>query len=492
MRLVDAYYKPLRGASQPEVDAAYIQVERNGFTLDVPYLNSQAEIARRDEAEKLQSLFELFRNAVPQGESYSHDRVDIDSIWSSPVKLQKLIHEYLGIAPSPIWKKGEVRRGEVKLDGVALEYLSAANPSFRPLLSSIVGLRRIRGSLKYLAKLPRYVDSTDGLVHPVYGADSDDSDSTGTNSGRNVMKNPEGQQIPNSKEKDAYAIRKGFNAPVGEILVVRDYAAMEAVILHAICMALFEDDSLSGTNDPTVDFHGENAREVFGRILRWKHPTRLQTLDEFDLSEYQTDPYLKDRRRDAKTVFYGLQFCKGIRGFAYTLLNEAGEPVGETIAKQVVNGFLRVRPAIKKFQDWVVDYLWTFQKRKDFFPGIGSFTGRWRNVSDLVSDAFRTGQTDWKFKKAARQLTNHGGGQAPGADIKSTAVVRLINRQLVNPNLGKLQKDIHDELIVRGKPEHHEEISWNMEDCMENTYPLPAGIKLRTAGARGLTWYDAK
>ena len=494
IKLVDAYYNPIRGASQPDVDRAYIIIERNGFAVDTDYLNRQAAQARLDEAAKLQRLFELFQEAVPEGDTYSHDRNDVDGIWSSAVQLTKLVHGYLGLEKSPIWKKGEVRYGETKLDGVALEYLAAANPAFRPLLSGVVDLRRTRGCLKYLSKLPRYVDATDGLIHPVYGADSDDSDSTGTNSGRNVMKNPEGQQIPNSKEKDPYAIRKGFITPNPEtdILVVRDYSAMEAVVLHSICVAFFDDYSLAGCNDPNIDFHGENARQVFGRILRWTHPVSGKYLDEYPLSAYQTDPYLKDRRRDAKTVFYGLQFCKGIRGFAYTLLDTNGQPVGEAIARRVVEGFLSVLTGIKKFQDWVGDYLWSFRDRGDFYPGIGSFTGRWRNVSDLVLDSFRTGNVDWKYRKAVRQLTNHAGGQSPGADIKTTAVVALVNRQLKGECPGKTQMDIHDELHVRCLESEADEVSFHMEDCMENTYELPGGIKLRTAGAKGKNWYVAK
>lgn len=483
MRLVDSYFSPERGVSQPDVDRAYVLLERVGFALDVPYLNQQADIASQDELKCLADLDEYYKNSVPLSA-----RVPIN--WASPKQLDVLIHETLGLEPSPIWKKGEVSRykNDRKTDGVALEYLANTNPEYAALLREIINLRRIRGCLKYLRKLPLYVQE-DGLVHPVYGAPSDDDERAGARSGRSTMKNPEGQQIPNSEEKDPYAIRKGFIAPPGQMLVVRDYSAMEAVLLHCLCLALFDDDSMADANTST--FHNVNARTVFGTYLGWTHPVSGRRLNEFELEDFKTDPYLADRRRDAKTVFYGKQFCKSARGFGYTLLDANGQPIGEQLAQKICDAFDEARPGLKKWQDYVWNYLWRGLTRPGFYPGIAGFSGRWRDVSHLVEDALRSGRADWKFRKAWRQLCNHS-EQEGGAAIKTTALCHAQVELSKRNNVGIIQNDIHDELIARCDEADVEEVDAILKDKMENTFPLPCGVKLKTGGGHAVNWFVAK
>lgn len=480
VRLSDAYFKPARGVSQPEVDRAYVLLERTGFLLDVEYLDNQAATATADEFDCLGRLEAHWKNVGSGGEPAPN--------WASAAQLDKLLHDDLGLQPSPIWKKGEVslHKGDRKLDGVALEYLANTNKDYSEFIREILNLRRIRGCLKYLRKLPKYVDPRDGLVHPVYGSPSDDDERSGARSGRSTMKNPEGQQIPNSKEKDPYAIRKGFVAPPGQVLVVRDYQAMEAVLLHCLCLALFDDHSLADANTDT--FHNINARDVFGTHLGWIHPTTGVPIADCAIEDFKTDAVLKDRRRDAKTVFYGLQFCKSDRGFGYTLLDANGEPIGLEVAQRITSAFHTARPGLKKWQDFVWNYLIQSTQRKGFLPGIATFSGRWRDVSHLMQTYMQSGRIDWQFRKAWRQLCNHP-EQGGGADIKVTALVHLQRRL---PPGCFVQNDIHDELIVRC-PEHlADEVDELMKDCMENTYPLPCNVKLGTGGGKAKTWYDAK
>lgn len=484
MKLREIYFNPPRGVSQPEITRAYIELERTGFCLDVPYLNQQAEKAREDESKQLTELEHNLRSVV--GDSYLAERT-VDKIWSSGPQLDDLFHTVLGLEPSPIWKKGEVRNGERKCDGVALEYLAAANPEYRPILGGIVNLRRIRGCLKYLAKLPNYVWE-DGLVHPVYGSPSDSDERSGAKSGRSTMKSPEGQQIPNSEEKDPYQIRKGFIAPPGQVLVVRDYAAMEAVLLHCICLALFQDDSLASANSSI--FHAENASLVFGKYLNWKHPISGRPVSEYSLADFKTDDWLIDRRRDAKTIFYGLQFCKSVRGFGFTLLDENGQPIGQNKAQVIVDAFNEVRPGLKKWQDFCWDYLWKTSRMAGFKPGIATFSGRWREVSRLVEESVSRGKADWQFRKAWRQICNHP-EQGGGADIKCAALVKL-QAEFARTGIGRVQNDIHDELISRCNPGDVEEVLAIKKEKMENTYPLPCGVKLSTSGGSGVNWYEAK
>ena len=480
--LTESYFNPVRGVPYPLIDESYARLEETGFRLDVGYLNTQAEKATEDERLSLEAL----RVGIKDKGFESKSDEFIDSIWSSPTKLSQLLHGDLGLSPSPIWKKGEVPlwKGETKTDSVAIEYLANANPSVRALLKELLNLKRIRSSLKYLNKLPTFV-SSDGLVHPVYGPSQDDDESSGTNTGRTVMKNPEGQQIPTGEDKDPYLIRKGFIAPDGMVLVVRDYSAMEAVILHAICVQLFDDYSLEEATSST--FHAENARLVFGNHLGWRHPNG-RLIKDFSLDDFKKDPYLKDRRKDAKTIFYGLQFCKGARSFGYTLLDSNGIPIGESIAKQIVNAFLNVRTGLKKFQDFMMEYLQYFKdvrRRKSQVVGITDFVGRARNVEHLLEEFFKSGKIDWRFYKAWRQSCNHP-CQSGGANIKGAALYHCLDSGIV------VQNEIHDEFIARCKREDAEEVNEDMKYRMENTFELPAGVKLKTSGSIGDNWEEAK
>lgn len=476
LRSSDWYFAPPHGASQPEIDRAVVLLERNGFYVDVPYLNQQAELAKEDERKQLVALSMDYNNLVPPAARDS----DTDKIWSSSVKLDKLIHEQLNLEPSPIWKKGEVPmwKGERKLDSVALEYLGNKHKDYRPLLHGIVKLRQIRGSIKYLSKLPRFA-LEGGIIHPTYGPSSDSDDRYGAVTGRNGMKNPEGHQIPSSKEKDAYNIRKGFIAPPGMVKVVRDYQAQEVVVLAWIVEQLTGDRSLYSAVEMGGKFHSRNARNVFGTRLGWKHPTTGKRLDEYALEDFETDPYLKERRKDAKTVWYGAQFRKGGRGFGYTLLDYNGQPIGEDAGTAVLGAFLEENPGLQLWYDWVDDY---FTKNKY----IAECNGRIRDFSELLEEFFKWGKVNWKFWKTCR-----AGGNMPiqgtGASQKNAAIVSAFRHPVLS-KIATLEMEVHDELIWRCEPQHVAEVLALSKDVMENSYIFTC----KTSGGWGVNWADAK
>lgn len=483
----DWYYNPPWGVGQVQIDRALVLLERAGFVVDVPYLNAKAEEARSDESDQLASLRSTYRG-LEVADSAKTD-TEIDDLWSSSKQLDELLHLQMRLEPSPIWKKGEVAtwKGERKLDGVALEYLANDNPALRPFLSSIVNLRRVRGCIKYLSKLPRFI-GPDGFIHPVYGATSDDDDRGGTATGRNGMKNPECHQIPKEGEKDPYGIRRGFIAPPGQVLIVRDYSAQEVVILDWICRQLFDDDSLSRAVDPKVDFHSENALDVFGRQLGWVVPTGKgypdegRRVDSWGTAVFKTHPYLKKLRDDSKTVWYGAQFRKSGRGFGFTLLGPDGRPIGTAGGNAVLGGFLRVNPALQKWYDFVDEWFLT----RDY---MAESNGRYRQFTDLLDDP-KAGRAKrgWKYRAACRK-----GGNMPmqgmGASMKNAAVVSVQEDSRIQKCGGVLQLEVHDELICRADEGVADEVNEYLKDDMENCYKL---ISCRTGGGKGKNWRDAK
>ena len=473
----DDYFNPgAEYATGPQASRCIVELERNGFSVNVPLLNSKCETARQDEQLELYQLREDYR----QYDFPSKTDDEIDAIWSSSKQLLELVHSWLNLEPSPIYKKGQVAtwKGEVRLDGVALDYLGNKYKEHRVFLHRIRNLRTIRGCIKYLSKLPRFVGS-DGLIHPTYGPMGDEDENSGTHTGRLGMKNPEGHQIPLEEEKDPYHIRECFDVPKGYVKIVRDYQAMEVVELAYLCDKLFDDQSLYEAVKLGGKFHSKNAYNVFGKKLGWQYDGR--PISSYGLDEFKTT--LSKYRKDAKTVWYGAQYRKSGRGFGFTLLDTDGYPIGENAGQDVLDAFLEEAPALQKWYDFTDSWLLSHT----YMPTPG---GRLRDFADLLEDN-RHGKEfkkDWKFRSAARKAGNHP-IQGKGAEIKTLAIWYFISNPRTKAIGAMLEMDMHDELHVRCLPEVADEVDAILKDSMER-----AGKKYGciTDGGRGTTWKDAK
>lgn len=468
--LAEDYFNPIQGVTGEQITRSIVLLERAGFAVDVPLLNSKCAQAREDEAAVLRELRRDYRE-LRRGDSKSDE--EVDAIWSSATQLQELVHDYLKLPASPIYKKGQVAtwKGEIRLDGVALDYLGNEHVEYRAFLHRIRTLRTIRGSIKYLSKLPRFV-SADGFIHPTYGAMGDEDDRSGTNTGRLGMKNPEGHQIPAEEEKDPYDIRSCFVAPAGQVLIVRDYSAMEVVILAYLCKLLFNDSSLYEAVKLGGKFHTKNAKAVFGDKLAWKDPSG-RLISTYSMEEFTVDgTYGHKLRKDAKTVWYGAQYRKGGRGFGYTLLDSSGRPIGEKRGQDVLDGFLEEAPALNRWYNWTDRWL-------DLHTYMPSPGGLCRDLSSLLVEKIK-----WKIRSAGRKGGNHP-IQAMSATIKMAAIWACLNSPLLKKLGFVMQMEVHDELIHRGKPEYAEEADAEIKKCMEETYPLEG---LVTSGGIGKNW----
>jgi DNA polymerase-1 len=454
-----------------ELERCIIDMERNGFALDVEYCKSAAQKARVEENVCLTELAKLLEILKWSGPEVN---------WASPAQLVRLFHDHLKLPPSPIWKKGRVKvdAGERKTDEAALGWLrERASGPVANLLDELVRLRRIRGAIKYLEKLPGYV-APDGLVHAVSGPSMDTDDRAGTITWRLASKNPEIMQIPSDPKKDWFRIRRAFVAPKGYKLLVADETALEVVILGHLLIRLFDDHQLADMAAPGApDIHSVNARLVFGKYLDWSRHGR--NVKDFPLEAFKSADYpeLVQLRQDIKAVWYGLMYGKSAYGFATSLRDANGQPIGETAAQRIIDALFEAVPGVPKYQNYVLSYI----KEHHGIPGLG---GAWCDLSELTKSG-----DEWRIRRAHRIAQNYP-MQEGGARVIGHAMVE-ISRDATLTQAGLLvERQIHDELDFRF-PEGADEsvLKVGIERAM-TSYPLESTLSVKMGV--GYTWDDCK
>lgn len=456
-----------------------VRMERNGFALDVEYCKEAEGKARVEEEVCLTELSKICDSlGVRDAEGIN---------WASPKQLVRLLHDELKLPPSPVWKKGRVKldRGERKTDEAALGWIRdrTTSPGVGRLLDELVRLRRVRGAIKYLAKLPNYV-AGDGLVHPVSGPSMDQDDRAGTITWRLASKNPEVMQIPTDPKKDWFRIRRAFVAPAGYKLLVADETALEVVILGHLLIKLFDDHQLADMASPGApDIHSVNARLVFGKYLGWKRhgrPVKDFPLESFKDPDY---PELVQLRQDIKAVWYGLMYGKSAYGFATSLRDENGNPIGESAAQRIIDALFAAVPGVPKYQDYVASYVVEHH-------GIPGLVGAWCDLSELTKSG-----DEWRIRRAIRIAQNYP-MQEGGARVIGHAMVEIgSDPTLLNHGL-LVERQIHDELDFRyperdsrGRPTNEGAILEGVRRAM-TSFPLESVLSVKMA--TGYNWDEAK
>lgn len=463
-----------KSAKIQEIDDAVIAMEQAGFMIDAEYCARGAALSRADEEALLDRLW---RDLGTKGIGVT--RTSADAIWSSHPQLCLLLEKELKLPPSPYKVKGKVNlnAGQRSTDKRALEWIltrTGSDETARRIVEGITDLRRIRNSVKYLEKFPRFIGA-DGFIHPTCGPASDEDDRVGAVTGRFGMKLPEGQQIPKDPKKDRYEIRRAFIAPPGMKLVVADYTALEVVILANICEMLFGDTLLLELTAPGQDIHAYNAHRIFGVFLDWRTDSGRRIRDLGNQKLYKTDPELVWYRDLVKTIWYGLMYGKGAYGFGLTLKDKNGDILGETRAQEILDTLFQACPFIKKWHDWVAAKL-----RKDGV--ICGLDGREINYTSLIE------RGTWGFAAACR-----GGDNAPmqitGAAVIGSAMVTAHNSPELRDLGAIMQLQIHDELQWRAPAGTAAQVAGIVGEIMQGAYPLK---NLRSEVKIGDTWKECK
>lgn len=454
-----------------ELEREIIRMERNGFALDVEYCKAAEAKARGEEAVCLTELHKLVENLMGREQEVN---------WASPQQLVRLLHDDLKLPPSPLWKKGRVKidAGERKTDEVALGWIREKSAGrVRDLLDELVRLRRIRGAIKYLSKLPGYV-APDGLVHAVSGPSMDSDERAGTITWRLASKNPEVMQIPTDPKKDWFRIRRAFVAPPGYKLLVADETALEVVILGHLLISLFDDHQLADMAAPGApDIHSVNARLVFGRYLGWTAHGRKVESYPLDCFKDPSYPELIQLRQDIKAVWYGLMYGKSAYGFATSLRDADGNPIGEEAAQRIIDALYEAVPGVPRYQGYVLRYI----KEHHGIPGL---SGAWCDLSELTRS-----NDEWRIRRAHRIAQNYP-MQEGGARVIGHAMVEIgLDEEL--RRLGLLvERQIHDELDFRFPVGADEGVIKTGIERHMTSYPLESVLSVKMG--TGYTWDDCK
>lgn len=464
-----------------QVDEAVFSMERAGVLVDADFCGRTAEVAADDEMAAWEDLSTWVASTGLEPTDVLgrplriRDAEDDSRAGESGVRLREMLHDRLGLPPSPFWKKGAVKEGEVKLDATAIAWLAGHVPEHRADLRRLLDLRRARGCLKYLRKLPRFANPHTGRVHCVFGPASDEDERVGALTGRLAVKKPELQQIPRDARKDVYGIRQAFVAGPGNSLLCVDYTALEVVIFAHLTKALFGmDDMVAAVQPGAPDIHSVHALGVFRDHLGVDFLGGVQP----DQVKKHADPRVQQCRDDIKSIFYGLNYGKGTWGFGNTLFDADGNALGEKRAGAMLDGLFAFRPGIPAFHEWVRDYI----RRR---LGIPSLAGRWCDLSDLLSGR----PTDWALNRAWRRALNFP-MQAGGADIIGRAMWLVASCPRLAALGWRLICQIHDELMLEGPTESAEEAKMLVNGHMVGAWRLHA--PLRATGKYGPSWAACK
>lgn len=481
-----------RGEFCQGVEDAFTAMEAVGFHRDLEFCTTRAAEADGLEEKELEWLFRWYvANSAVYG---PHSRrlggsgkgaktAGVDAIWSSPVKLLKLFDD-MGFPRAPIWKKGRVKPGEVKLDEVALDWIGKNEPGATKLVEHIIHLKRIRSGRKYLVKLR---DHPGDLVHIIAGPAGDEDERAGAVTGRASIKGPlEAQQLPQVEEKDLFGVRKAIVARDGEIILTGDYSSLELGVQAEWCKRLFDDDQLlrayaDQAPPKKIDLHSNTARGVFGTWLKWTVPPGLpyagKTADCIPVEEFKAHPFGEKLRGMTKTLRYGLAYGKS--DFS-TLVGANGEMIGPDLSRRMVEAFMEAEPYQRRWFRWVEAFV-----RKHH--GIYSLGGRWCDLSSEMSGE------EWQHRRAFRRAYNFP-MQATGADIIGDAMVR-VTRCPELARLGyRLCLQIHDELVLRGPVENLEQarelLVKHMVSATANGVELLVRLQVNTGSGRN--YWEAK
>ena len=259
----------------------------------------------------------------------------------------------------------------------------------------------------------------------------------GAETGRFASRNPNLQNIPNSKTQNGKAIRNLFIAPEGYKMIVADYSQIEPRVT-----ASFSGDRLMCEGY----LNGEDVYVTMGKLMGI------------------------DDRPKCKTLFLAVMYGVGPDKVAADI----GCSVSE--ARDLLDAFASKFPTVMRYKKQII----TDARRRGPIPYAKTYLGRRRYLPNLRSNVM------WERAQAERQAFNTV-IQGSSADFIKLAMIRA--HKLI-PDQASLILTIHDELVTVTPENLVEETEAAIREAMEgiNALSIPLLAEVTVANR----WGDAK
>lgn len=264
----------------------------------------------------------------------------------------------------------------------------------------------------------------------------------GTTTGRLSCNHPNLQQVP--RDTTAAFIKKMFIAPLGCSIVQIDYSQAELRVMADIA----NERSMIEWFTTGKDIHLASA------CKKWGVPYE----EALAIYENESDPEFKKwkmRRKQAKTINFGIIYCQMAKKLAITL-SEPGHEVTPEQAQKFLDDFDRDFPAVKR----------QIQKQKRLVRANGfvkTLFGRKRRLPNIYS-------SDWGKKAEAERQSVNAPIQGTASDFALFSSV-LIRDERIKGNLpGVIAQayTVHDSLGFYVKDEHIHDTVKIMRPICEN------------------------
>ncbi|QIG76975.1 DNA polymerase I protein [Rhizobium phage RHph_Y1_11] len=337
---------------QPAV-RAFEKIEHTGIHVDVDKYQELHEELNKHIAEKEKLCISL----LPGKLQYKYkDRIEEQLAQGKDPMLPSILKDFffspqgLNLKPKMVTPK----TGEPSMTQAHLKQFKTESPEAAAMVEGLGDMGKanklrstyVIGFLKHL--------TPDGKFHPTYmlykgGYQDDDSDESGTVTGRLSAKDPAFQTIPKKAEKGkinwAKKLRQCFIAPPGYVMFNIDFSQGELRIVA--CVA--NEKTMLNAYEQNLDLHAVTGAKLAGvefeEFLAWKDHHEKAKAAMFD-----------DLRGKAKPANFGLLYGMGWQGFQAYAWASYGLVLSDQEAQNMRNAFFELYPGLLHYHQEYKEY----------------------------------------------------------------------------------------------------------------------------------------